>query len=262
MKKVRKETFETNSFFFTFYNDRSIVGRVFDSNNFGKFEVVEKTNIKQGSQFLYKIRFKKTKFNDGFECLSLKCNILRGEVKNPYYPNIKDVACTGDYNIKFKFLKSRWMKMLDRCYSPKNKNYRTYGNVGIKVCDRWLCFENYIEDVINLEGFDLELVKKSKLQLDKDKKHTHGVKQYAPENCMWISQSENSKEMQRRTKQKLFKATRINDGYIEVSYNQIEFGKKWNIPTGNISSCLHDKRPYTKGWKFEFIDYGDLYDSL
>jgi hypothetical protein len=40
-----------------------------------------------------------------------------------------------------------WSAMIQRCLNPNNKRYKDYGGRGIKVCDRWLEFENFYEDI-------------------------------------------------------------------------------------------------------------------
>ena len=41
-----------------------------------------------------------------------------------------------------------WVKIKQRCYNPKNKDYKNYGGRGIKVCDRWLdSFDKFLEDM-------------------------------------------------------------------------------------------------------------------
>lgn len=40
-----------------------------------------------------------------------------------------------------------WQQMLQRCRNPKHRAYPSYGGRGISVCDRWLTFENFFEDV-------------------------------------------------------------------------------------------------------------------
>jgi hypothetical protein len=37
--------------------------------------------------------------------------------------------------------------MKARCLNPKNDGYKDYGGRGITVCDRWLTFENFYEDM-------------------------------------------------------------------------------------------------------------------
>lgn len=40
-----------------------------------------------------------------------------------------------------------WAGMLSRCRNPNATGYERYGGVGIKVCKRWLKFENFYKDI-------------------------------------------------------------------------------------------------------------------
>jgi hypothetical protein len=40
-----------------------------------------------------------------------------------------------------------WKQMIHRCTNPKNINYANYGGRGIKVCERWITFLNFLADV-------------------------------------------------------------------------------------------------------------------
>lgn len=40
-----------------------------------------------------------------------------------------------------------WSMMKQRCLNPKHTYYYLYGGRGIKVCDRWLSFENFVQDM-------------------------------------------------------------------------------------------------------------------
>lgn len=40
-----------------------------------------------------------------------------------------------------------WVTMMHRCNNPERRSYGGYGGRGIKVCKRWLSFENFYEDM-------------------------------------------------------------------------------------------------------------------
>lgn len=40
-----------------------------------------------------------------------------------------------------------WRSMRDRCENPRHKSYAEYGGRGIRVCERWLKFENFLADM-------------------------------------------------------------------------------------------------------------------
>src|SRR5262245_52547126 len=40
-----------------------------------------------------------------------------------------------------------WCQLRDRCFNPNNKKWKHYGGRGIKVCERWQHFENFLADM-------------------------------------------------------------------------------------------------------------------
>jgi hypothetical protein len=42
---------------------------------------------------------------------------------------------------------SIWESMKTRCNNPKSINFSRYGAIGIRVCDRWMKFESFLDDV-------------------------------------------------------------------------------------------------------------------
>ncbi len=53
--------------------------------------------------------------------------------------------------------------MKERCFNPKIKAYKNYGARGIKVCDRWIKFENFLADMGEMpEGLTLERIDNEK----------------------------------------------------------------------------------------------------
>lgn len=37
--------------------------------------------------------------------------------------------------------------MLQRCANPNNASYPEYGGLGVKVCERWMTFAKFLEDM-------------------------------------------------------------------------------------------------------------------
>lgn len=180
-------------------------------------------------------------------------NIKRGAFKNLYHKNVCDIGFLGDKYNTTHFLSSRWSSMLNRCYNSKgSRDYINYGAKGVTVCDRWHNFSNYVDDVILLKNYNEDLVKLGKLHLDKDIINRN-AKVYSPDTCGWVTQTENTKEMNRRTKQQICIATRLSDNYSEEFYNITDFCNLYGIKSStSISDCLKGRRNDYAGWKFKY----------
>jgi hypothetical protein len=74
-----------------------------------------------------------------------------------------------------------------RCHDAKNKHFRHYGGRGIRVCDRWDSFENFLADMGSRPS-----TKHSIDRIDCDGN-------YEPGNCRWATWSE-QRLNQRRNK--------------------------------------------------------------
>ncbi len=70
-----------------------------------------------------------------------------------------------------------WAGMKQRCENPNNTAYHRYGGRGIKVCDRWQDFDNFLSDM----GDPYDWQSLDRLDNDGD---------YEPGNCRWATTQE------------------------------------------------------------------------
>lgn len=224
------------------------IGDRFKSKQCGWFTVIEIVTHNKGKKFL--IEFDEI-MGVKYRTTREKKHVLSGSIINPYYPLRLGIACVGNVNSKdYGKEFNKWRGMIDRCYNKKNNHYNTYGAVGVTVCDRWLCFEYFLNDLPQLNGYDYELMQNGKLHLDKD--ILGDSKIYSPETCMLVSPKENVKEMSLRIKQRQFRAVKDN---IELfSNNQTEFAKIIGAEQSEVSRCLNGIKNSVKGYKLEFIE--------
>lgn len=88
-----------------------------------------------------------------------------------------DIANTTHGHSKKKIYKI-WAAIIQRCNNPNHKQWKDYGGRGIKVCKRWMKFENFNED----------MGKKYKSGLTIERRKNE--KGYYPKNCYWTTWKE------------------------------------------------------------------------
>ena len=137
-----------------------------------------------------------------------------------------------------------WQGMKTRCYyrNPKyNEHYKTYSAKGIKVCDRWLDFENFKEDMYESYLDHCKEFGEENTTLDRIDNDGN----YEPSNCRWAT-------------------------YIIQRYNQPEHTfhmitmngethclKEWCDILGKNYSTVK-RRIYIRGWnEFDALTIGD-----
>lgn len=226
---------------------KSIVGNKYTNTSGLEFTVIKLICSKKRH---YIVRFTES----GYETEIHHSSIARGSIKDRYHKGICNVACIGNAIAK-DFLKEYtiWHAMIHRCYYTNDMNYKNYGAKGVTVCERWLCFEYFLEDLPHIEGFDYRAFMQGKLHLDKDKKQPSVDKDkmvYSLNTCAFLTARENI-EIRNQKSQKLFNATSPT-GDTYTALNVSKFAREHGLTFQSVFDCLYGKLKTHRGWTFEY----------
>jgi hypothetical protein len=113
-----------------------------------------------------------------------------------------------------------WRSMKQRCLNPNCADYKNYGGRGIKVCDRWLEFQNFLADMGRRPS-----PRHSLDRLDNNKG-------YEPGNCLW------------RTYEDQNNNTRANR-FLELNgrtQTMAQWAREYGLPAYSVSHRI------SRGW--------------
>lgn len=95
-----------------------------------------------------------------------------------------------------------WHAMKKRCRNPKDRYYQSYGGRGITVCESWLKFSNFRDDMLSTYKYGLTI----------ERINNNG--NYEPANCRWVTPFEQNFN-RRNTIFIIFRGQRLTSNEIE-----------------------------------------------
>ena len=225
-----------------------LIGKTYNGK-YGIYTVINSTKNKYKNTE-YIVKFHKTGF--------VKDKLTSTQVKDsnifdPYYPNLSGVACVGDYqnrvydnisNERIDLLKNQWRAMIRRCYDPNHPSYKNYGAQNVYVCNRWLVFEFYLEDIQQIRGWKFKCDNWDKYHLDKD---ILGENYYSKNTCLWVSIQKNANH----TKQNYyFDAISPDNKVYKNMLGLNQFCKQHKLVTKTVEASIRNDTYTHNGWKF------------
>lgn len=178
---------------------------------FGRLTVIERVENNKwgGAQWLCNCSCKKQIITTGdrlIRVVTKSCGCLRKELT--IQRNYKHGhSCVSKKSRIYEI----WQSMIQRCNNPNYKFYKNYGGRGIKVCEKWLKFEGFLQDMGEQpEGLTLDRV------------DNNG--DYYKENCRWTTQKEQMKNTRRAISITISQITKFLVEWCEelgLSYNTV-----------------------------------------
>jgi len=111
---------------------------------------------------------------------------LTGELPNMGVTLMANLKHGHAVNGKTTLTYNSWKAMLDRCLSEWCPDYQRYGARGIQVCNRWLHFANFLEDMGERPiGTTLDRI--------------DNTGNYEPGNCQWATSTVQHKDQRKLT---------------------------------------------------------------
>lgn len=88
-----------------------------------------------------------------------------------------DRDCDSQLALQYPNSYQTWSGMLNRCNNPQSSDYKNYGLLGVSICDEWLSFSKFVEDMGERPN-----------GLTIDRINTYG--NYTKSNCKWSTLSQ------------------------------------------------------------------------
>jgi hypothetical protein len=170
------------------------MNKIYYSDNYGPYKII---NIDNNAR---KKKITIVFLNTGNTITTYVKDAFNGSVYDPSanYKTPIDTLILNDVDRLERLLRiaySMWYHMNKRCFNNNANNYKYYGKLGIKICDRWMNFNNFWEDLPSLFQYEKWYRYPSMYQLDKDYLQLNIAKEnrvYSPETCVLLHYLDNA----------------------------------------------------------------------
>jgi len=167
---------------------------------------------------------------------TMSCGCLK---KENFNNNKHGLYYTRFYNI--------WNGMKNRCLNINNSRYKDYGARGINICDRWLDFINFKEDMYEEYLEHCKEFGESNTSIDRENNNLG----YNKDNCRWATLSQQNIN-RILPSQKQFKAI-SPEGIEYIENNYTKFARENDLHASSIWKCLKNIHKQYKGWIFKYL---------
>ena len=168
--------------------------KILQSNTSGPFTIIKNLgNVNGRNRVLIKF------INSGSICDVIVYNALNGRVADPALPgysNDYDISRYEDYDSHINdLLRVVYSHMISRCYNQNDSKYKSYGLLGVSVCERWRNDINaFLYDCRYIDGFQKYYYRPYLYQLDKDYKQLalpKNLRIYSKDTCIFLYHQDN-----------------------------------------------------------------------
>ena len=215
---------------------------------FGKLTVLEYVGLSKGSRTSWLCQC-----DCGNTTITIAHSLRRG--------NTKSCGCVKKEKIrnmttKHSMANTRfykiWTGMKTRCSNKNTINYKDYGGRGITICEEWLDFNNFKDDMYEDYLKHVEEFGEKQTTLDRIDVNSS----YCIENCKWSDYTEQANNRRIRKNAKWFKI--ISPDNITYWCKNIScFCRKFKLSQRMVYYCVSGVCKTHKGWKFEYINLDD-----